>query len=66
MPTATVVLESFTQVTFVQRELDGVEVRQVHGWQERHRLICQALGVDVFWYEGSVEQQIHPSRLRAP
>ncbi len=33
-------------------DLDGVDVCQVHGWQAHHRLICQALGRDDFWYEG--------------
>jgi transposase len=66
MPTAAVVLASFAHVTVVRLELDGATVRQVHGWQEHHRLICQALGIDDSWYEISTNQKNHPRRLRAP
>jgi transposase len=66
MPTAAVVLASFAQVTLVHLELDGATVRQVHGWHEHHRLICQALGIDDSWYEISTNQKNHPRRLRAP
>jgi transposase len=66
IPTATVVLESFATVSLVHLELDGVEVCQVHGWQPHHRLICQALGVDHSWYQGSADQKNNPMRLRAP
>jgi hypothetical protein len=52
MPTATVVLESFAQVTLVQREVEGVSGWQGHAWQAHHRLVCQALGGDDSWYEG--------------
>jgi transposase len=51
MPTAAVVLTLFAQVTMVHLELDDTKVRQVHGWQEHHRLICDALGVSYAWYE---------------
>ena len=66
MPTAAVVFESFTSVTQVHLDLDGVAVCQVHGWQAHHRLICQALGVDSSWYEGVPNQEINPTRLRDP
>jgi transposase len=66
MPTAMVVLSSFAQVTLVHLELDGGAARQVHGWQEHHRLICQALGVDACWYEDSVVQKNNLTRRRAP
>jgi transposase len=66
MPTAAVVFESFTSVTRVHLDLDGVEVCQVHGWQTHHRLICQALGVDSSWYEGAANQKINLTRLRDP
>lgn len=51
MPTAAVVLTLFAHVTIVHLELDDTKVRQVHGWQEHHRLICDALGVSYAWYE---------------
>ena len=66
MPTAAVVFESFASVTQVHVDLDGVDVCQVHGWQGHHRLICQALGLDEFWYEGSADQKNHLARSRAP
>jgi transposase len=45
-PTAAVVLASFAQVTMVYLQLEGTDVRHVHGWQAHHSLICKALGVD--------------------
>ena len=66
MPTAAVVLSSFAQVMVVQVDLDGVDVRQVHGWQDHHRLVCEALGVEDSWYEGSTNQKNNTMRLRGP
>jgi transposase len=65
-PTAAVVFESFTSVTLIHLDHDGADVCQVHGWQAHHQLICQALGVDCSWYEGTTSQKINPMRLRAP
>jgi hypothetical protein len=50
----------------VSLELDGADVQQVHGWQEHHRLICQALGVNDSWYQGSANQKNNSMRRRAP
>jgi transposase len=66
MPTAAVVFALFASVTRVHVDLDGVDVCLVHGWQGHHGLICQALGLDEFWYEGSVDQKNHLARSRAP
>ena len=66
LPTAAVVFASFASVTQVHVHLDGVDVCQVHGWQGHHRLICQALGLDEFWYAGSTDQKNHLTRPRAP
>ena len=66
MPTAAVVLESFAPVTQVSFDFDGVEVCQIHGWQEDHRLVCQALGISEFWYEDAADQKNNPIRPRAP
>jgi transposase len=60
LPTAAVVLASFTQIALVSLDLHGAEVRQVHGWQEHHQLICEALGVDNAWYAGSTDQKNNP------
>jgi transposase len=66
MPTAAVVFESFASVIQVHLDLDGVEVCQVHKWQTHHRLICQALGLDAFWYEGSANQKNNLTGPRGP
>jgi transposase len=66
MPTAAVVLTLFAQVTVVHLGLDDTEVRQVHGWQEHHRLVCDALGVDISWYDVSAEQKNNPTSLLPP
>ena len=57
LPTATVVLTTFSQVTRVSLCLDDTDVRQVHGWQAHHAMICHALGVDCSWYEVSADQK---------
>jgi transposase len=65
-PTAEVVLASFASVTQVHLDLDEVAVCQVHGWQAHHRLICQALGLDEFWYAGAVNQKNNLTGPRGP
>jgi hypothetical protein len=66
LPTAAVVFESFASVTQVRLDLDGVDVCQIHGWQAHHELICQALGLDEFWYEGATNQKNNRVSPRAP
>jgi hypothetical protein len=66
MPTAAVVLASFALVALVHLKLDETEVRQVHGWQEHHRLICKALGVDNSWYVDSAAQKNNPTCSAPP
>jgi hypothetical protein len=53
-------------VTLVHLELDGTEIRQVHGWQELHRLVCKALGVDDSWFGVSAHQKNNPTSLGPP
>jgi transposase len=66
LPTAAVVLASFAQVSLVHLDLDGDTVQQVHGWQESHRLVCQALGVSDSWYDGSTGQKNNSTCLIPP
>jgi transposase len=66
LPTAAVVFESFASVTQVRLALDGVDVCQIHGWQAHHRLICQALDLDEFWYEEATNQKNNRVSPRAP
>jgi transposase len=65
-PTAAVVFELFTSVIQVQVDLDGLSICQVHGWQAHHQLICQALELDEFWYDRTVEQKNNLPGPRAP
>ena len=65
-PTAAVVLASFAQVTLVHVALGGIEIQQVHAWQPHHRLICQALEIDDFWYGDSAVQKNNLACPRAP
>jgi hypothetical protein len=66
LPTAAVVFALFASVTQVRLDLDGVDVCQIHGWQAHHELICQALGLDKFWYEGTTNQKNNRVSPRAP
>ena len=66
MPTAAVVLTLFAHVTMVHLALDDAAVRQVHGWQGHHRLVCDALGVDTSWYAVLAEQKNNPASLLPP
>jgi len=50
-PTAAVVLALFAQVALVQLWTGDHEVTQVYGLQPHHLLICDALGLDLSWYE---------------
>jgi hypothetical protein len=50
-PTAAVVMSLFTPVMLVQVQVDQTTVRQVYGWQDYHRMVCDALGIDRSWYE---------------
>ncbi len=59
-------LELFVSVTQVSLDLDGDEVCQVHGWQVHHELICQALGLDEFWYAGAATPKNHSTGPRSP
>jgi hypothetical protein len=43
------VLSLFTQVMIVQVQVDRTAVRQIYGWQDHHRLVCDALEIDHAW-----------------
>jgi hypothetical protein len=65
-PTASVVLALFAPVTLVQFEVDQQTSLQVHGWQEYHLTICDALGVDSDWYTVSAMWQDLLTRTTPP
>ena len=50
-PTAAVVLSLFAPVAMVQFVVEHMEVFQVYGLQDHHRLVCDALGLARSWYE---------------
>jgi hypothetical protein len=51
-PTAAVVLALFTPVMLVQFAMDHTTSFQVHGIQDYHLLVCDAVGIDQTWYQG--------------
>jgi transposase len=65
-PTAAVVLALFTPVTLVHFTLDNTPMLQVHGIQEDHLIICEALGIDYDWYQGVTAEQNSPPWTTPP
>jgi hypothetical protein len=51
-PTAAVVFALFTPVMLVHGMVDNTPSRQVHGIQDYHRMVCDAVGIDQAWYQG--------------
>jgi len=56
-PTAAVVLALFTPVTLVHFAVDNAPLLEVHGLQDYHRLVCEAVGIDQAWYQGAAAGQ---------
>jgi transposase len=56
-PTAAVVFALFTPVTLVHFAVDNAPILQVHGIQEDHLIICEAVGIDHIWYQGAAAGQ---------
>jgi transposase len=56
-PTAAVVFALFTPVMLVQFTTDNTTSLQVHGVQDYHLMICDAVGIDQAWYQGAVPGQ---------
>jgi transposase len=50
-PTAAVVFALFTPVMLVQFAMDHTISRQVHGIQDYHLIVCDAVGIDPGWYQ---------------
>src|SRR5499427_5688873 len=51
-PTAAVVFALFAPVMLVQFVVDDIPSLQVHGVQDYHLLICDAVGIAPAWYQG--------------
>jgi transposase len=62
-PTAAVVFALFRPVTLVHFAVDSAPILEVHGIQEDHRIVCEAVGIDHAWYQGVTAEQ--NSRLSA-
>src|SRR5262245_43272603 len=59
-PTAAVVFALFTPVMLVHCTVDDIPSLQVHGVQDYHRLICDAVGIAQTWYQGVATEQNAP------
>lgn len=57
MPTAAVVFALFTPVMLVHFAVDTTPSFQVHGVQDDHLIVCDAVGIDQTWYQGAATGQ---------
>ena len=65
-PTAAVVFALFTPVTLVHFAVDNALILQVHGIQDEHRIVCEAVGIDYAWYQGAAAEQNSPLSTTPP
>src|SRR5215831_1088694 len=65
-PTATVVFALFARVTLVQFAGGNTISRQVHGVQDHHLLVCEAVGIDPAWYLSVATEQNSRPRTTPP
>ena len=56
-PTAAVVFALFAPVTLVHFAVDNAPIWQLHGLQDYHRIVCEAVGIDHAWYQGAAAGQ---------
>jgi transposase len=56
-PTAAVVFALFAPVMLVQFVVDKQLSLQMHGIQDYHLLVCDAVGIDQAWYQGAATGQ---------
>src|SRR5262245_52627013 len=56
-PTAAAVFALLTPVTLVHFAVDNAHILQVHGIQEDHLIIGEAVGIDHTWYQGAAAGQ---------
>jgi transposase len=56
-PTTAVVFALFTPVTLVHFTVAQAPLLQIHGIQEEHRIVCEAMGIDHAWYQGEAVGQ---------
>jgi transposase len=65
-PTAAVVFALFTPVTLVHFAVDNTPSLHVHGVQDYHRIVCDAVGIDQAWYQGAATEQNAPPWTTPP
>jgi hypothetical protein len=65
-PTAAVVFALFAPVMLVQFVVENTISLQGHGVQEHHRIICEAVGIDLAWYQGGTTEQNSLPRTTPP
>ena len=65
-PTAAVVFALFAPVMLVQFAMDNTTRLQVHGVQDHHLLVCEAVGIDPAWYQGGATGQNSLPRATPP
>ena len=65
-PTAVVVFALCTPVMLVYSTVDNIPSLQVHGVQDYHRLICNAVGIAQTWYQGGTTGQNSLLRTTPP
>jgi len=56
-PTAAVVFALFAPVMLVQFAVENTTSLQVHGVQDQHLIVCEAVGIDLAWYQGATTGQ---------
>jgi transposase len=66
MPSATVIFESFTTLTRVDLNVDGMTVYQFHGWQAHHERVFQALELPPLIADASATQKNNLAMLEGP
>jgi transposase len=65
-PTAAVVFALFAPVMLVQFAMDNATNLQIHGVQDHHRIVCEAVGIDPAWYQGGATGQNSLPRTTPP
>jgi transposase len=65
-PTAAVVFALFAPVTLVQFAVGNTISRQVHGIQDHHLRVCEAVGIDPAWYLRVATEQNSRPRTTPP
>src|SRR5262245_53274639 len=65
-PTAAVVFALFAPVRLVQCAMENTTSLQVHGVQDHHLIVGEAVGIDPAWYPGGATEQHALPRATPP